>query len=218
MVLDDLFSDGQRFDFGHGATFSVDDRGGTSAGDFAVGRVGSPEGDADTYSAATHSLKVDEGRIDFADNGSENGASDGKTALTFDLSKALSELAGSQHADGILQGGRTVGTDGAATGTITFRTVIQQDFADTFPSGDRSVDHGDALSNKVDITGVARQNDDHAVLLATETDDSAAGVSIAGGSFTKGIAFINGAAPTAGQTVAPGDRVTYELKYTLPSS
>ncbi|NNJ26985.1 isopeptide-forming domain-containing fimbrial protein [Alienimonas chondri] len=217
LTLDDLFSDGQRFDFGHGATFSVTDRGGTSAGNFDVGRVGSPEGTADD-TAASNTLLVDESRIDFADNGAEDGASDGRTALTFDLSKALAELAGSSHADGILEGGRAVGADGAATGTITFRTVVQQDFADTFPSGDRSVDHGDSLSNQVDITGVARANGDHATLLATETDASAAGVSIVGGSFAKGVAFINGAAPVPGQTVRPGDTVTYELKYDLPSS
>ena len=217
--LDDLFSDGQRFDFGRAATFNVTDRGVTTIGEFAVGRTGSPGPEANTYDPDAHTLKVDESRIDFADDANEQGASDGKTALTFDLSKALKGWARSNHADGILQGGRTVSeTDGAAFGTITFYTKIQQDFADTFPSGDRSVDHGDRIANEVDITGVARRNDDHAVELATETDDSAAGVSIAGGSFAKGIAFINGSAPVAGQTVRPGDTVTYELQYDLPSS
>ena len=221
LVLDDLFSDGQRFDFGHGATFNVTDRGVTTSGDFAVGREGDPDNGANTYDPDAHTLKVDESRIDFADDANEQGASDGITALTFDLSKALKEWAGSNHADGILEGGRAVSeTDGAAFGTITFRTVIQQDFADTFPSGDRSVDHGDTLSNEVEISGDARANGDilRSLRVERETDDSAAGVAIAGGSFAKGIAFINGSAPQPGQTVRPGDTVTYELKYDLPSS
>ena len=219
LVLDDLFSDGQRFDFGRAATFSVTDRGVTTSGEFTVGRVGDPDDGADTYDPDAHTLKVDESRIDFADDGSEDDASDGKTALTFDLSKALKERDGSDHADGILEGGRAVSeTDGAATGTITFYTEIRQDFADTFPSGDRSVDHGDVLGNEVDITGVARANGDHDTTLATETDDSAADLVIAGGPFAKGIAFINGQVPVAGQSVRPGDTVTYELEYGLPSS
>ena len=124
------------------------------------------------------------------------------------------------HADGVMHGGRTDGPSPVgAVGTLTFYTRIQQDFADTFPSGDRSVDHGDTLSGVVDVRGSVRDNaDETRVLLAEETDASAASLAIAGGTFTKGVAAINGEAPQAGQTASPGDRVTYSLKYTLPSS
>ena len=41
----------------------------------------------------------------------------------------------------------------SSTAQIVFRTVVQQAFSDTYPSGDASVDQGDVLTNTVDIDG-----------------------------------------------------------------
>jgi hypothetical protein len=44
---------------------------------------------------------------------------------------------------------------GATTGPLTFRAVIQDRFADTFPSGDPSVDQGDVLDADATVDGTA---------------------------------------------------------------
>ena len=41
--------------------------------------------------------------------------------------------------------------DGPTTAIIVFRTVIQDQFTDTFPSGDASVDQGDTLDDDVTV-------------------------------------------------------------------
>ena len=42
---------------------------------------------------------------------------------------------------------------GASVGTITFRTIIQENFTDTYLPGDPSVDQGDILWNDVVVNG-----------------------------------------------------------------
>ena len=216
LVLDDVFTDGQRFDFGQPVTFTVTDRDGTTAGQFTVRGVTDADGG--------ETLVVDETKIDRTDDAAENPASDGTTSLRFDLSEALRD---NGEADGVLRGGRAASPDaGPATGTVTFRTVIQEEFADTFPSGDRSVDQGDSLSNDVTVTGTARDNADVTqpadgeASFRTETDGSAAGVTIVQGSFTKALHAVNGntGLPAGTVRVSPGDVVTYALTYDLPST
>ena len=216
LVLDDVFTDGQRFDFTEPVTFTVTDRDGTTAGQFTVRSVTDADGG--------ETLVVDETKIDRTDDAAEDPASDGTTALRFDLSQALRD---NGEADGVLRGGRAAAPDaGPATGTITFRTVIQEEFADTFPSGDRSVDQGDSLSNDVTITGTPRDNADVTqpadgeASFRTETDGSSARVTIVQGSFTKALHAINGntGLPAGTVNVSPGDVVTYALTYDLPST
>ncbi|MGD8732119.1 MAG: hypothetical protein PVH92_09575, partial [Anaerolineales bacterium] len=131
LVVTDTFSDGHRLDGSFTPTLTVTDRNGTISGAFLTGT----------------DLIVDTTEI----GNDPNPTTDGSTTLNFDISAAMVRLGA---ADGILQGGRAVTPDAAgATGTITFRTVIQQDFSDTYPSGDPSVDHGDVLDNDVTIEG-----------------------------------------------------------------
>lgn len=123
-------------------------------------------------------------------------AADGSTGLTFDVSAELRQRLGA--AGGRLVGG-AIGNDGTgpgnfdvptvpfggATGTVVFYTEVSRDFSDDFPSGDRSVDQGDVLSNSVDdprtggrdgVTGTQlRPNTINAVTptaIGTGTDDS----------------------------------------------
>ena len=109
--------------------------------------------------------------------------------------------------------------DGQTTGTITFRTVIQDQFTDDALSGDYSVDHGDVLNDTVNVTGnllsVTDNNAPHQ--LQPEADGSAAEVQIAFGGLTKSIYAVNGSTVIP-SGIATGDDVTFRLVYTLPTS
>jgi len=223
LVIDDIFQDGQLFDFTYGATFTVTDLNGTVAGNFTVRSVTDPAGG--------QTLVVDETDIDRTDDVGEAGSgssdgSDGETTLRFDLSQALID---NGAADGILQGGFSNGATngGAATGTITFRTVIQDEYADTFESGDRSVDQGDTITNNnLSITGTVRENaEDGSIdnVIQTETDNSSAQIVIATGTLLKDVYAINGnttlpTGPSGRTSLTPGDVVTYRIQYTVPTS
>lgn len=223
LVIDDVFQDGQLFDFSYGATFTVTDMNGTVAGNFTVRSVTDPDGG--------QTLVVDETDIDRSDDLGEVGSgasdgSDGTTTLRFDLSRAMTD---NGAADGILQGGYSNGAinGGAATGTITFRTVIQEDYADTFESGDRSVDQGDTITNNnLSITGSVRENAEDGSIgntIHSETDSSSAQIVIATGTLVKDVYAINGnttlpTGPSGKVSLTPGDVVTYRIQYTVPTS
>ncbi|MCM2372640.1 SdrD B-like domain-containing protein [Aporhodopirellula aestuarii] len=226
LQITDLFQDGQLFDFGYGATFDITDLNGSVTGSFTVREVIDPDGG--------ETLVVDQTQIDRSDDTSESGTSDGSTTLTFDLSQVL---VNNGAADGILQGGLSDGptNQGAATGTIRFRTVIQDEYADTFPSGDRSVDQGDVITNSsLTISGTVRENaedDDLADgfasmerVLHTESDTSSASIQIQGGTLAKTVYAINGSTtlptnPDTGKVIlVAGDVVTYRINYSLSST
>lgn len=225
LIVEDIFSDGQRLNgspsgpFPGPFTLTVTDRNGTVSGNFTPSLT----------SGATNL------HVDLTEIGNDtNPATDGSTKLTFDVSRALVDLGAS---DGILQGGRAISPDaGPATGTITYRTVIQQSFTDTYPSGEPIVNQGDLLNNNTLITGSVRNNSAIATTVGTESDDSAAEVEILSGSLLKTIYAINGVNGTNNTTVdgdtgltigpsyssslevRPGDVVTYRLRYTMPTS
>ncbi|TWU59988.1 Serine-aspartate repeat-containing protein D precursor [Rubripirellula tenax] len=229
LVILDTFQDGQTFDFAYGATFDITDFNGNVTGTFTVHEVANVDG--------TTTLVVDQTQIDTADDGSEDGTtpdgSDGSTTLTFDVSRVLQD---SGAADGVLQGGLSIdGNDsinrGAATGTIRFRTVIQEDYTDSFLSGDRSVDQGDVITNSsLQITGTVRQNaeangltGDITQVIGNEEDTSAASILIESGTLTKEVYAINGNTTLPmGQNGLPvlvaGDVVTYRIRYVVPTS
>lgn len=110
--------------------------------------------------------------------------------------------------------------DGATTGTIHFRTVIQDQFTDTFPSGDASVDHGDVLTDAVTVNGdLLSVSDNSTPTGQSEADGSGASVSIAFGTLTKSIYAINSSTSFSSPVaITPGDTVTYRLRYSLPTS
>ena len=175
-------------------------------------------------------------------------AFDGTTRLQFDLTKELQARLGATA--GRLVGGEIsnagvgptnnpIGSQqfGGTTGTLVFYTLVNRDFSDAFPSGDRSVDQGDVLNNVVDDPTVAARDGIFGDQLAAATidsptptiigrgsDDSATSLAIPYGLQTKQIYAINGLlVPAQSATdppfsAQPGDRITYRLTYTLPIS
>jgi uncharacterized repeat protein (TIGR01451 family)/fimbrial isopeptide formation D2 family protein len=108
---------------------------------------------------------------------------------------------------------------GATTLTIVYRATIEQNFSNTFPSGDASVDHGDRLVNAVSAEADLLSVADAVTPTGTdEADGSGAGVTILVGTLTKTIYAINGSTSFGTPRLGPGDTVTYRLRYTLPSS
>lgn len=71
----------------------------------------------------------------------------GNSTLVFNVSALLNSAIGS----GILKGNEGFGS--GTTGKIVYQTNILEEFTDTFPSGDPSVDVGDILTSQVSITG-----------------------------------------------------------------
>jgi LPXTG-site transpeptidase (sortase) family protein len=106
------------------------------------------------------------------------------------------------------------------TGTIVFRTVIQENFTDTYPSGDPSVDQGDVLNDTVTINGDLLSTSNASTPTGqSEADTSAASVSIPRGTVSKSIYALNGSTSLSTPVrIAPGDTVTYRITYTLPTS
>ena len=224
LQVEDIVSDGQRLDGSPSGPFlgpfelTATDRNGTVSGFFNPSIV----------PGATNLL------IDTSQIGNDpDPTTDGSTRLLFDVSRGLTDLGA---ADQVLQGGRVVLPDtGPATGTITYQTVIQQVFSDTYPSGDPNVDQGDLLDNQVTIRGTVRDNSDLNAVLGPESDDSGAGVEIVTGALLKTVYAINGALgaddpaidPGSGLPVGPsfpqnvrvhpGDTVTYRLRYFMPT-
>jgi LPXTG-site transpeptidase (sortase) family protein len=146
-----------------------------------------------------------------------NLAADGRTRMDFNVSAAMIRLGAS---DGILQGGRAILPDDVgAIGTITFRTIIQDVFSDTYPSGDPSVDQGDVLDNTVGIRGTVRDNASPATVLGTEEDDSGASTIIARGEVEKSVYAVRGSTSfSIPIQVSVGDTLTYRIRYSMPSS
>jgi LPXTG-site transpeptidase (sortase) family protein len=197
LIVTDSFTDGHRLDPAFIPTLTVTDRSGTTSGAFLIGS----------------DLIVDTTEI----GNDPDPATDGSTTLTFDISAAMVRLGAP---DGILQGGRAITPDATgATGTITFRTIIQENFSDTYPSGDPSIDHGDVLGNDVTIAGSIRDNNSIGTTIGGEADTSAAGTTIVRGDLEKEIYAVNGSTSLGDPVqVKPGDEVTYRLRYTLPST
>ena len=224
LQIEDVFSDGQRLvgspsgPFTGPFTLSVTDRNGTVSGLFSP----SP-------APGTTNLYVDTTEI----GNDADPLTDGSTRLVFDVSQAMVDFGA---ADGVLQGGRALPQDaGAATGRITFQTVLQQQFSDSYPSGRPTLDQGDRLDNQVAVRGSVRANANPASILGEEEDTSSAEVTIVTGDILKTVYAINGALgpnsaavdPATGElvgpayannvSVRPGDVVTYRIRYSLPT-
>ncbi len=150
----DTFSDGQRlvadaFGTNMPVDLSFTDRAGTSAGVFTIGA----------------NLDVDESEKPDGTIDTGGACGDGTTTLTLDVSKQLVDIATS-HDSGTMIGGCIMdppaacppGATTAAIGAMSYRTVVQDQFSCAPPSGDFSVDQGDALSN--DVNGTSDVLDD----------------------------------------------------------
>ena len=162
------------------------------------------------------------------------GSNSGSTTLTFRVSQEIINRAlesGGRMLGGCINplpgAGRVTPCDPANLGdgptwaTITYRTVIQDEFTDShllpINSGDASVDQGDVLDNDAKVEGDVLNVIDLVTTVDTEDDGSSAGASITTGSLTKELYAINGLAPGSPAEVKPGDEVTYRLTYTMPT-
>ena len=148
----------------------------------------------------------------------------GETDIQFRVSD---EVGGADFLGGCIPAGGTGGADpncgttnnGQTIVQVRYQVEIQENFTDTFPSGDPSVDQGDVLSNTVDIIADVLNNDGLVATGNTEDDDSSASLSIAVGEINKSIVAINGSTTLPSPLeVTPEDTVTYEVSYTLPTA
>lgn len=110
--------------------------------------------------------------------------------------------------------------NGPTTGTITFHTIVQDEFSDDYLPNDPSVDQGDILRNDVpSISGDLLRVTDLSLTGFSEADDSGATLEIPRGVLAKSIYAINGSTSFPSPVrIAPGDVVTYRLRYTLPTA
>ena len=181
------------------------------------------------YALPPQAMEAANYTVDTTEIGNDpNPATDGSTTFTFRVSNELV----TRGQSGQMVGGciPTTGTggptpdcttynNGATTGTLRFRTVVQELFTDTYPSGDSSVDQGDILVNTVSISGDLLNVGDLNLNGNSEADGSGASLEIARGGLAKSIYAINGSTtfPTPVQ-IAPGDRVTYRLVFSMPTA
>lgn len=209
VVISDTISDGQRFDPSFTPRLSVNGNGYVSS--------------SAPMNAANYTVTPNYTPASPAPN-------DGSTTFTFRVSDEMV----SRGFDGTLIGGciPEAGTgggapncatynDGPTTGTLTFRTIIQDAFSDDYPSGDPYMNSGDILNNAVTITGDLLSETDTSVALGTsESDSSATSINIVFGELSKTVYAINGSTTfsTNPINVSPGDTVTYRISYELASS
>ncbi|MGD8604025.1 MAG: hypothetical protein PVF49_05565, partial [Anaerolineales bacterium] len=209
LVITDVISDGQHFDSSFTPTLSL------SGHDF-----GSTSGSMDSanYAVIDH----------WTGASSPVPPLDGTTELVFNVSDELNDRLGTfDLLGGCIPSGGTGGSDpdcslfdgGPTTGTLTYHTIIQQNFTDDFPSGDESVDHGDTLDDSVRVDAdVLDPGDLTPTGSADDGDGSGAGLEIVRGGVTKTVYAVNGAACGNPCVIKPGDEVTFQIQYTLPSS
>jgi large repetitive protein len=110
---------------------------------------------------------------------------------------------------------------GAATGTIRFRTVIDQAYTDRVeaPGANRDLNVGDTIENAATVDG-SNLETTFAPTGAREFDDSAAALGIAPDQVDLSIYARNGNTDnTDGRLsrVVPGDTITYRVRYTVPT-
>ena len=122
--------------------------------------------------------------VDISEIGNDlDPATDGTTTVTFNISDQLLILSGEtwmvggcipmlpdgSGRDTVLNPGLNPDcsqyNNGATTATITFRTMVQDEFSDTYPSGDPSVDQGDVLDNSVTVSGDLLSVDDLSTMM-----------------------------------------------------
>ncbi|PDV99309.1 SdrD B-like domain-containing protein, partial [Candidatus Chloroploca asiatica] len=206
VVISDTFSDGQRFDQAFTPTLQINGNGFTSdtasfaLANFTVTPNYTPEVTVDPDGTTTITFRVSDELV-------SRGLSDGR------LLGGCVPLAGSDEPD------CDVYDNGPTTATIVFRTVIQDEFSDDFPSGDKSVDEGDVLSNQVTVRGDVLDTATFDPTDEDEEDGSSAAVVIPRGLISKTIYAINGDTDLPSPLrIAPGDTVTYRLQTDLPAS
>lgn len=187
---------------------------------------------SDTFSAGqsvtgTPTLEMTDGHTGGTAEAAFDAANFTLNPLTRQLEFRVSDELAARLGTGVLAGGAIPvgGTGGGpppsapaalgpTTGRIRFRTVI----VDTTPAGGGV--HNDCISNTVSVTGDLVSVEDLTTPTGgTRSDDNSSSITIVSGQFDKSIYSINGStAVPATPRVAPGDLVTFRLRYTLPIS
>jgi LPXTG-site transpeptidase (sortase) family protein len=224
LSLTDVISDGQHFDAGFTPTMAISGNG------FSLSAAGMTN-----YTVVSNK--------DLTDGPPppppENPATDGTTTVTFAISSEQALRANTELPAGLARNhalaGRLLGgcvplagsaspdcgsyDDGGTTVTITFQTVVDEDFTDDYPSGDWSVDQGDILRDRETVIGNVLDTLTFAATGSTEDDDATTSRTIDTGSLAKSIYAVNGTAPIGSPIrVKPGDTVTYRITYVMPTS
>ncbi len=208
VTLTDTISDGQRWDTTFTPTLQI---------------VGNPASynSSGAFNVANYTVSPNYTPADPAPN-------DGTTTITFRISDEMISRSGNGRLiGGCVPPGGVAGdpvcsgyNDGPTTARVVFRTVIQEAFSDTFPSGDASVDQGDVLNNSEFVNGrILATTDALTPTGFTEPDNSSASVTIGRGALTKAVYAINGnTSYSLPVRVGAGDTVTFRLTYTLVTS
>ncbi len=196
LVIDDLLSDGQDFDFSVPPTLTFTQKGQTFT--------------AQPFDAANFS--VDATRPD------------GTMTVDFDVAAQLAALGLATGTSIVGAGIPNTGTGGpdpnplpgvpGTTGSITFRTVIRNTYRAT---GDDVV-QGDVIGDTATTDASVLDFADLTPTGGSFSDGSSASVTLASGSLDKVVHSVNGAPVTGIPVVAPGDTVTFRLTYNLPFS
>ncbi len=217
LVITDTLSDGQHFDTGFVPQVTVYEHGNTLA------------------SAAMNAANYTETRFwTGGPNPPFTPAPDGTTEMEFRISDELALRTFGAEGNGQLLGACvpdsssidrnedcTTYNDGTQTTIqVIYQAIIQDEFANQI---DESVDHGDVLDNSVSLSADILNNNDFSVIATNESDNSGAGLTVERGTPTKTIyavtkAGVTTVSPPSPVTLAPGDDVTFQITYTLPSS
>ncbi|MGC1377498.1 MAG: hypothetical protein WA821_14795, partial [Anaerolineales bacterium] len=160
-------------------------------------------------------------------------ADDGTTKLTFRVSPEIIARGQSGRmiggcvnpAGGLLPTCTSASSgDGPTQGVITFRTVLQDNFTNNYPSGDKSVDQGDKLTNTGQINGRVL-NTGTLTGGSRQGDDAGAEFTIQREGLSKKLYAVNGDTNPAnwhtknGEVeIKPFDTVTYRVTYDLNTS
>jgi len=140
-------------------------------------------------------------------------ACDGLGEIAYDIDLSAAAAAALPDTGGRLTGGLVNDpNDGATTGIITFRTVIDDSYRCV--DDGQAVDSGDSISNSVVISGAVVSGGTPTG--STVTDNSGASVTIVAPSLAKTVYARNGDIADTGPQFAAGDTITYRLQATLP--
>ena len=211
VAIEDIISDGQRWDASFTPTLTVTEHGSTLPA--AVMNLSN-------YTVAPNYSEPP------ANTHLENPLLDGSTVLTFNITDELFSrgrnrnlVGGGIHSetnglepDGNLQNNPPL-PHGGTVGTLVFRTIVQDRYSDDFPSGNPSLNPRDEVSNTATIEGDLLNPADLVPLGTSESDDTGTMLAKPGSVVSKAIYAINGDTSLPEPlSVRPGDTVTYRLE------
>ncbi|KXK26078.1 MAG: hypothetical protein TR69_WS6001001372 [candidate division WS6 bacterium OLB20] len=206
VIINDLMSDGQRFDTGFTPTLSFTSHGVSTSGAM----------DPSSFTVTDH----------FTGGAPAVPPIEGTQEVSFDISGELSTrsyISGSDLIGGCVPfGGGAIDCTGssATTGTLVFRAEIQELFTDEYAPQNDNVDQGDILTNSVEISGQILVNSTLAGTGNYVSEGSGATFSILNGALAvKDIYAINGITGSySTPAIGPGDTVTYRIRFEMPTS